>query len=349
MTNVSTALKKQVATVPKAIAALVAMEHQLTEAKTYDQIRKVVREATAIKVLMGHVNEVKAQAEDTILVAHRRIAEELRKIPKATRAGPGRGNKTISPAVEIVSGREATGVPKDTRSRLGKLADMPVETLKAKAQEMRDAGKDATPTAVVREITQGNKKEVRDTRERHLAAKITALPGNPYGVIYADPPWKFEPYSRDTGMDRAADNHYPTMTLDKIKELEVPTAPDAVLFLWATVPMLPEALDVMKTWGFKYVSNFAWVKDRIGTGYWTRNQHELLLIGTRGSIPAPAPGQQFPSIFQGPVGEHSAKPIAFRDAIEKMFPTLPRIELFAREKCDGWDVWGFDAPQQAAE
>jgi N6-adenosine-specific RNA methylase IME4 len=346
MTNVSTALKKQVATVPKAIAALVAMERQLTEAKTYDQIRKVVREASAIKVLMGHVDEVKAQAEDTILVAHRRIAEELRKIPKAT----GRKPKNVSAEEHSKKiGREDTGVPRSTRSRLGKLADMPVETLKAKAQELRDAGKDATPTAVVREITQGNKKEVRDTRERQLSAKIMALPGKAYGVIYADPPWKFEPYSRDTGMDRAADNHYPTMTLDKIKELEVPIAPDAVLFLWATVPMLPEALSVMEAWGFKYVSNFVWVKDRIGTGYWTRNQHELLLIGTKGSVPAPAPGKQYPSAFTGPVEAHSVKPLAFRVAIEAMFPTLPRIELFAREKAEGWDVWGYEAPQQAAE
>jgi N6-adenosine-specific RNA methylase IME4 len=215
------------------------------------------------------------------------------------------------------------------------------------AEKVEQAKKNAI--SALNRTTTEEKQEARAVREAELGAKIIAMPGNPYAVIYADPPWRFEPYSRDTGMDRAADNHYPTMTLDKIKELEVPTASDAVLFLWAIVPMLPEALAVMDAWGFKYVSSFVWVKDRIGTGYWTRNQHELLLIGTKGSVPAPAPGQQYPSIFQGPVGDHSAKPIAFRDAIEKMFPTLPRIELFAREKCVGWDVWGFEAPQQAAE
>jgi N6-adenosine-specific RNA methylase IME4 len=87
-------------------------------------------------------------------------------------------------------------------------------------------------------------------------------------------------------MDRAADNHYPTSPLEEIKALSVLSlaAPDCVLFLWATVPMLPQALEVMTAWGFTYKSNFAWAKNRMGTGYWNRNKHELLLIGTCGSI-----------------------------------------------------------------
>ena len=90
-------------------------------------------------------------------------------------------------------------------------------------------------------------------------------------------------------MDRAADNHYPTSILEAIKVRDVPSisAPDCVLFLWATVPMLPHALTVMAAWDFNYVSHYVWNKDRVGTGYWNRNKHELLLIGTRGEIPAP--------------------------------------------------------------
>jgi hypothetical protein len=121
-----------------------------------------------------------------------------------------------------------------------------------------------------------------------------------YNVVYADPPWRLEPYSRDTGMDRAADNHYPTMPIEEIRALQVPVADDAVLFLWATGPMLPQALSVMAAWGFDYKSQCIWLKDRIGTGYWFRNRHELLLIGTRGTIPAPAPGEQYPSVREAP-------------------------------------------------
>jgi N6-adenosine-specific RNA methylase IME4 len=137
-----------------------------------------------------------------------------------------------------------------------------------------------------------DKRERRARREAELGERQRALPDQRYGVILADPPWRFEPYSRITGMDRAADNHYPTSAFEEIKALAVGSiaAPDCVLFLWATVPMQPQAHEVMAAWGFAYKSNLVWVKDRVGTGYWSRNKHELLLIGTRGRVPAPAPG-----------------------------------------------------------
>jgi len=83
-----------------------------------------------------------------------------------------------------------------------------------------------------------------------------------------------------------------------------------------------------------------WSKDRIGNGYWFRNKHELLLVGTRGDIPAPAPGDQYQSVIQARAGPHSQKPFHFHEIIEDMFPNLPRIELFARRKRTGWAVWG---------
>ena len=192
------------------------------------------------------------------------------------------------------------------------------------------------------------KRERRAKREAELGERQRALPDRRYGVIYADPPWRFEPYSRITGMDRAADNHYPTSALEEIKGLAVGSiaAPDCVLFLWATVPMQPQAHEVMAAWGFAYKSSLVWVKDRVGTGYWSRNKHELLLIGTRGHVPAPAPGTQWPSAIEAPVGRHSEKPAVFYEIIERYFPTLPKIELHARGATlrPEWDVWGLEAP-----
>ena len=191
------------------------------------------------------------------------------------------------------------------------------------------------------------KRAARAAREREFA-EITKqvmreLGTKTYGVIYADPPWRFEPYSRDSGMDRAADNHYETMDLDDIKGMAVPAADDCVLFLWATAPMLPEALEVMTAWGFEYKSHFVWLKDKAGTGYWTRNKHELLLIGTRGEVPAPAPGEQYASVIEAARGKHSAKPACFAEMIEEMFPNVPAVELFARGQRLGWEVWGNEA------
>ena len=196
------------------------------------------------------------------------------------------------------------------------------------------------------------KKARREQRERELAARIRALPGGKYGVLYVDAGWRFEPYSRETGMDRAADNHYATSTLEQIKAIDVASiaAPDCVLFMWATAPMMPQALAVMAAWGFAYKSQIVWDKEIIATGYWFRNRHELLLVGTRGQVPAPAMGTQWPSVMVKRRTAHSVKPEWAYELIENYFPSLPKIELFARRARAGWSSWGAEAPvAEAAE
>jgi N6-adenosine-specific RNA methylase IME4 len=110
--------------------------------------------------------------------------------------------------------------------------------------------------------------------------------------------------------------------------------------------MLLEALAVMSAWGFKYKTHFVWMKDKTGTGYWNRNNHEVLLLGTRGGVPAPA-SDKYPSAMPAKRMKHSVKPSVFRELIEHTFPTLPRIELFAREQHAGWDAWGNEVEQAA--
>ena len=190
------------------------------------------------------------------------------------------------------------------------------------------------------------KKLRREKREADLAKKQREMPAQKFGVIYADPEWRFEPWSRETGMDRAADNHYPTSCAEVIAARDVPSiaADDCVLFLWATAPMLPHALVVMAAWGFCYRSHVAWVKDKIGTGYWFRNAHELLLVGARGHPPAPAMGTQWASVIKAPVGQHSEKPEDVLRMIEEYFPTLSKIELNRRGPArQGWETWGNEA------
>jgi len=208
---------------------------------------------------------------------------------------------------------------------------------------------DAGHANIVRAVI---KQESRAERERDLGAKQTALPQQKYGVIVADPEWRFEPWSRATGMDRAADNHYPTSCTEVIAARDVPSiaADDCVLFLWATAPMLPHALLVMDAWGFDYRSNYVWHKTKTGTGYWSRNCHEHLLIGVKGKIPAPAPGLQWDSCLTFNATEHSAKPEEFLMMIENYYPTLPKIELNRRGPArPGWHAWGNEAHAEAAE
>ncbi|WP_449255170.1 MT-A70 family methyltransferase [Bosea sp. (in: a-proteobacteria)] len=206
---------------------------------------------------------------------------------------------------------------------------------------------------------QEEKKVRRDEREAELAERIAAgnaalteaaEQGRTYGVIYADPEWRFEPRSRETGMDRAAENHYPTSPTADIcaRPVGALAARDSVLFLWATAPMLPDAFRVMEAWGFTYKTHAVWAKRRPGRqrgpGYWLTGEHEVLMLGVRGNPPAPAPGAQWPSFFVAPIGEHSEKPARAYELIEAYFPTLPKIELNARRRRAGWDVWGAEVP-----
>jgi N6-adenosine-specific RNA methylase IME4 len=197
------------------------------------------------------------------------------------------------------------------------------------------------------EVTQA-KQAKRAAKESALAAKQLALPDKRYGCIVADPPWRWEPYSRETGMDRAADNHYVTAGTEEIAVLPVAdiAAPDCVLWLWAISSMLPDALYVMQRWGFAYKTGLVWVKDRIGLGYWARAKHEHPLIGTRGHIPAPAPGTQWASVIEAPARGHSIKPDSALEMIEGYFPNLPKIELHRRGPArPGWDAWGAEAEE----
>jgi ParB/RepB/Spo0J family partition protein len=238
--------------------------------------------------------------------------------------------------------REIAGTSLDQGDEIDALAGLPEaeqHTLAARAQ----AGERVSAKHVAKKLK-------RQARERQLATATEAasrtLSKKLYGVIYADPPWRFHVHA-ETGVDHLADNHYPTLAIEEIKAFAVPMAGNAALFLWATVPMLPQAFDVMQTWGFTYKSLITWNKDREGLGYWVRNRVELLLIGTRGNVPAPTPGEQPPQVVEAPRGRHSEKPVIFAEMIERLFPNVPKIEMFARTAREGWDAWGNEMSEAA--
>lgn len=168
-----------------------------------------------------------------------------------------------------------------------------------------------------------------------------------YSIIYADPPWHYQVYSQK-GAGRSAESHYPTMTIEEIRTLPVGelAAKNCALFLWVTFPMLWEAFSVIEAWGFTYKTiAFVWIKQNKktpslfwGMGYWTRANAELCILATKGS-----PRRQSAKVHQvivSPVETHSKKPDITRDKIIELLGNLPRVELFARQATEGWDVWG---------
>jgi N6-adenosine-specific RNA methylase IME4 len=193
----------------------------------------------------------------------------------------------------------------------------------------------------IKQISRAEKEAALAERTKAESEKLgTKL----YGLILADPPWRLEPWSRETGMDRAADNHFQTMTFEEIEQRKPPAAKNCILFLWTTVPMAHLAHKLLDVWGFEYRTQLSWVKDRAGHGYWFLNRHEILLVAVKGDVPAPAPGEQFESVIKAAAKRHSEKPTKSYEIIEEMFPTLPKLEMYARSGREGWDSWGNEAP-----
>lgn len=165
-----------------------------------------------------------------------------------------------------------------------------------------------------------------------------------YQIIYADPAWKYA----DRGCSGTMQDHYEGMDLETMKKLPVSNIADdnCVLFLWVTYPFLKEGIELIEAWGFKYKTiAFQWIKENktgrgyfFGLGRWTRGNTEPCLLATKGK-----PKRLNNSVSQllfAPLTKHSEKPHEAREKIVELIGDLPRIELFARHKVNGWDIWG---------
>jgi N6-adenosine-specific RNA methylase IME4 len=181
-----------------------------------------------------------------------------------------------------------------------------------------------------------SRSDLRDEM-RELAFPTTpqALPDGVFDVIYADPPWEYD----NSGISGAAENHYPTMPTEKICELKIPSAENAVLFLWVTNPFLKEGIQVCESWGFEYKTNIVWVKETAGQGFYVKGQHELLFIAVKGNF-RPDDSLYIRSVVEANRQTHSEKPMQFYEIIEKMYPNGKYLELFARSPREKWEKWG---------
>lgn len=180
------------------------------------------------------------------------------------------------------------------------------------------------------------------------------IPDHRFKVLYADPPWSYN----DKKPRGGAEHHYRTMNTGELAALSVNgrhvsdlASPDCALFLWATWPLLPDAISVIEGWGFEYKTcAFTWVKTTktgdpfFGLGRYTRGNTEVCLLGTRGKVARASASVRQVMIDEQTVfaqrGRHSAKPPEIRDRIVQLLGDVPRIELFARERVQGWEAWG---------
>ncbi|OLP56925.1 hypothetical protein BJF92_11215 [Rhizobium rhizosphaerae] len=293
-------------------------------------------------------------------------AAELRAKPESSARAiaekVGVDHKTVG---AIRKEMESTGEIPQSKTVVGrngvrKPAVQPIRTMylpeKANVREVKAVAK------AIRTAEMATSRTIKKGLIRAIAEKgeIRAghLPRAAFPVGYADPPWEQQAWSDETGQDRGLP--YPPMPLDAIKGLcageASPFTRDAVLFLWVTTSRLADGIDVLRAWGFAYVSAITWDKELIGLGRWVRDRTEHLLIGKRGNFPGLTEGTQPASLFAERRQGHSRKPEAIARMIDRLFPDLPKIELFQRAESlalddvrrgDGWHLWGFEAGETA--
>jgi N6-adenosine-specific RNA methylase IME4 len=271
----------------------------------------------------------------------KKLAKRLQEI-EASQSATARllGVNEVTVARDLGKARGATNV--DTEISIASLSEENTESQSpASTNVAREwfQQADADPAAEAKRITANQRRE--DARERLRDERpAQPMPSGLYELLYADPPWRYEHIETQS---RAIENQYPTMALDEICALAIPAAADAVLYLWATSPKLAEAFEVLEAWNFSYRTCAVWDKERLGMGYYFRQQHELLLVAARGDYPVPPPPTRPPSVIrERRAARHSQKPSRVYELLEAMYPTLnehSRVELFQRTPRDGWAAW----------
>ncbi|NTF87517.1 ParB N-terminal domain-containing protein [Agrobacterium rhizogenes] len=301
---------------------------------------------------------IEAQLKDSPSLSSRAIAERLKVDHKTVSAA----RKRLEDGGEIPQQSAVTG-----RDGVMQPARKPLRTMflpeRANVPEMKRVVKH------LRRVEQEQSHATRTSLAAAIASASDAKPwwnavgeedGRSYPVIYADPPWRFITHSDVTGREKSPENHYPTMTLDDICALGCPASKQAVLYLWVTD--LKNGLRVLEAWGFEFKSFMVWKKiyqgDQHGTGYWSFDNAEVMMIGTRNGFPAPLPGTQPLKCTDHPVEDHSKKPVWFAAELDRLFPELPKLEMFQRKASleagdtrlrGKWDFWGFEAASAESE
>jgi N6-adenosine-specific RNA methylase IME4 len=278
-------------------------------------------------------------------IARWKLGEALAKIVRA----PGATSELVRVGTRFAEVLSKIGVGSRQAQAAQRVACLPYSELEAFCQRMRL--RDDLPSFSELLIEAKPYWYQQSRKDKHRSIRSRADVCGPFPLIYADPPWGFA-VDNDKGLERTPDQHCETLSDHDIgtfmigdKLVREIAAPQAALLMWCTSSNMKRALAVMEEeWDFEFKASAAWVKDRSGLGLVFRDQHEVLLYGTRGDMPGPQ--YQPPSVFEYPIGEHSAKPPEIRAEIEQMYPDFDadrRLELFARGEIEGWTTYGFEA------
>jgi N6-adenosine-specific RNA methylase IME4 len=337
------------------LARISSARRALAEAKTLDDVLRIRDEAEAVRHLLKVQGESLAsqnEAAEVKIRAERLLGESLAKMEKA--AG-GRPTKTSNATLQVSLGD--LGIQRMQSHRWQTLATVPEDEFERHVAEANEARRELTTVSVYRLAKRqpyaNGKPEANGTSRTSeplpvsagpgVVTDLSALAGQKFGTIYADPPWSYS----NTATRANVSNHYAgTMTAAEVAAMPVGelAADDAHLHLWVTKDFIFEAKRVMDAWGFEYKSMFVWVKTQMGIGNYWRMSHEMLLLGVRGNAKR-FNEHKHKSWAEYPRGEHSAKPEEIRGIIERCSPG-GYLELFGRKHVPGWTVFGNQVDDQ---
>lgn len=315
------------------IEKLTIARQMLSEAKSMDDILHIrdIAEAARVYAQAARLGlENQNEAAEIKIRAERKAGEMLAQINTHLQGGDRRSKSTVDFDNVYRATLQEEKIPDATASRWQMIASLPEDEFEDHIHETKADGKELTTVGIIREVM--NKKR----SDMHEAKRTKPFPSGKYSVIYADPPWRYD----NSGLNTSAENQYPTMSLEEICSLPIRELSESttVLFLWATNPLLPEALKVIESWGFKYKTNIVWIKGTgAGIGWFEKSAHEILMIAVRENTPHPK--ERPISYFEEARTIHSKKPEMAYEIIESMYPGN-KIELFARNARDGWTLWG---------
>lgn len=293
-------------------------------ATSVDEVKDIRDKAEAMRMYAkqaGETLEVQNQIAEIKIRAERKAGELIKEMPKAKNQ-----NSATNTLLEA-------GISHIQSSRWQTVAEIPEVEFEEHIKSVNEKKEELTTSGTIRVAQKLRRNNIQINETDELTGK--------YRIIYADPPWQY----RNKGLDNYghAERHYPTMSTDDICEMEVNniTETDSVLFLWVTSPMLEDGIRVLNAWGFQYKTSMVWDKQRMNYGYYVGVQHEFILISTKGKCTPDNKDKLEPSVVSLKRSNvHSEKPEYFRELIDRLYPNGNRIELFARKKTKGWEVYG---------